>query len=199
MANEKGGLSGLAVAYIGLGGILVYAGFRGVNPIQALRDISGGKPAAVSSTPLDLSGLASPGFSMGVAVGQAVNGAAVSAVAAKYANDKYSQTKRTQPGWSDCSSFCDKILTDMGIPTPVKWASTANYRMSPAWKTISAADSKPGDIAVSSHHMVMVTGTGGSSAIGQQNTKADVRTGSVANLMGSQSYVYKTYVGKAGK
>lgn len=198
MADQKGGISGLAVAYIGIGGILVYAGFRGLNPLSALREISGGHPAAVSSVPLDLSPLNSPAFTAGAAAGNAAHGTAVAAQAQKYAADKYSQAKRTQPGWSDCSSFCDKILTDIGIPPPVKWASTANYRISAQWKTITAAQSQPGDIAVSSHHMVMVTANGGSAAIGQQNTRVNVRTGSVANLMGGQTYVYKTYVGRQG-
>lgn len=51
----------------------------------------------------------------------------------------------------------------------------------------------PGDVAVSSHHMVLVTAQGGTAAIGQQNPTVNVRTGSVANLMGSQTYVYKRY------
>jgi hypothetical protein len=198
MANQKGGLSGLAVAYIGIGGVLVYAGFRGETLVQALREIGGGKPAPVSSAKLDLSPLMTTGYGAGAAAGNALQGVAVASQAQKYASDKYSQAKRQQSGYSDCSSFVDKILTDMGIPPPVKWASTANYRMSPQWKTISAAESKPGDIAVSSHHMVLVTANGGSAAIGQQNTKTNVRTGTVANLMGGQTYVYKTYVGRQG-
>lgn len=193
MANGNG-ISGLAVAIATAGGILVYAGFRGVNPVKALRDVSSGNPPPVEDKKTDLGA-----YEMGTAVAGAlpgIIGTAVSAAAQKYVGDKYSQARRTQPGWSDCSSFSDKILTDIGIPPPVKWASTANYRISPEWKTIPAAQSKPGDIAISSHHMVLVTAAGGTAAIGQQNPRVNVRTGSVANLMGGQSYVYKTYVGK---
>jgi len=187
MAGGKG-LSGLAVGAAAVGGILVYAGFRGTNPVEALRLVSGGK-ATLNPTPTDL------GAALGVAVSAAA-GIGVSAAAGPYMNDRYSQAKRTQPGWSDCSSFADKILTGVGIPPPVKWASTANYRISGEWKTIPMSATKAGDIAVSSHHMVVITADGGSSAIGQQNPRVNIRTGSVADLMGSQSYVCKTYVGK---
>lgn len=187
-------ISGLALAFASAGGVIVYAGFRGLNPIEALRDISTGHPAGVDSNPVELTGEVLGGAV--AAAGTGVLGGAVSSAAQKYAGDKYSQAKRTQSGYSDCSSFADKVLTDIGIPPPVKWASTANYRISGAWKTIPASLAKPGDIAISSHHMVLVTGDGGSSAIGQQNPRVNVRTGTVAQLMGDQSYVYKTYVGK---
>lgn len=188
MADGKG-ISGLAVTFATAGGLLVYAGFRGINPIQALREISTGA-AGIAAKTTDLGS-----YQPTTAVqGAAING--VSSAAAKYIADKYSQAKRTQPGWSDCSSFCDKILTDLGVPPPVKWASTANYRISGSWITIPLSQTNPGDVAVSSHHMVMITAQGGTSAIGQQNPRVNVQTGSVASLMGSQSYVCKRYKGK---
>jgi hypothetical protein len=200
MANRSG-ISGAAVAFATVGGVLIYAGFRGVNPLQAMRDIGGGKPPAVSSQSTVLDGF-------GSAVGDALGGVGkqlaglsyVVSAAQRYTGDKYSQPRRQQAGYSDCSSFVDKALKDCGISPPFDaWASTANYRMSPDWKTIQVSESRPGDIAISSHHMVLVTAAGGTAAIGQQNPRVNVRTGSVANLMGSQLYVYKTYVGRAGK
>lgn len=186
MAGGKG-ISGLSIALATGGGILVYAGFRGVNPIQALRGISGGNPPAVSSTPVSFGSVVAGAAAAGL-------GATVSSAAAKYTGDKYSQAKRTQKGWSDCSSFCDKILTDIGIPPPVKWASTSNFRITGEWKTIPLSQTMPGDIAVNSHHMVMITAPGGTAAIGQQNPRVNVRTGSVNNLI--DSYVCKRYIGK---
>lgn len=200
---STGGISGLAVAFASVGGLLVYAGLRGTTPIGALREVSGGKPAPVSSTGTTLTG-----SSVGSAAGNAAQAIAgqlgggvvgpratgVAGAAQKYAGDKYSQVKRTQVGWSDCSSFCDKILTDVGVPPPVKWASTANYRISPEWKTIRLADSQAGDIAVNSHHMVMILGPGGKSAIGQQNPRVNVRSGTVDQLI--DNYQVKRYVGR---
>lgn len=200
MANQ-GGISGAAVAVATVGGILIYAGFRGVNPLQAMRDIGSGKPTAVSSQSTVLDGFGSAvGSALGDVGKQLAGRANVVSAAQRYTGDKYSQPRRRQSGYSDCSSFVDKALKDCGISPPFDaWANTANYRMSPDWKTIPASESRPGDIAISSHHMVLVTAIGGSAAIGQQNPRVNVRTGSVANLMGSQSYVYKTYVGKTGK
>lgn len=181
-----GGISGLSVALAAAGGILVYAGFKNLSPVGALRDVSGGKPTGVANTGTDLSA--------GIATGPGVaQGDAALSVAVKYEHDLYSQARRTQVGYSDCSSFCDKILTDMGIPPPVKWASTANFRISASWVNIPLADTKPGDIAVNSHHMVMITAAGGAAAIGQQNARVNVRTGTVVDLM-SNDYVCKRYV-----
>lgn len=191
------GISGLAVAFAAAGGILVYAGFKGTSPIGALREVSGGSPTGVDDKSTDLGSFQVGEAMGGVAAGAAQSGA-VAVIASKYAGDKYSQARRTQVGYSDCSSFCDKILTDMGIPTPVKWAATANYRMSPEWKNIPLSQTQPGDIAINGHHMVMITAAGGTAAIGQQNTRVNVRTGTVQNLM-SNDYVCKRYVGRLRK
>lgn len=193
------GLSGIAVAVAGIGGVVMYAGFRGISPIEALQQIASGKPAAIANTSTQLttpiSGIAIQGVNDALAQSAAAGPLAsrITAAAAAYMGDQYSQLRREQPGWSDCSSFCDKILTDCGVPPPVKWASTANYRLSSTWKKIPADQAQPGDVAVSSHHMVMVTGAGGATAIGQQNPRVNVREGSVKSLMGSQSYSYYRY------
>jgi hypothetical protein len=44
--------------------------------------------------------------------------------------------------------------------------------------------------------MVMITAAGGAAAIGQQNPRVNVRTGTVKDLM-SNDYVCKRYVPKA--
>lgn len=188
-----GGISGISVALAMAGGIFVYAGFKNQSPVAALREVSGGKPTGVPDKTTDL-GM----FQGGKAIAGAVQGAYASAMAAKYKDDKYSQLKRTQVGWSDCSSFCDKILTDMGIAPPVKWAATSNFRISPNWVNVPLSETKPGDIAINSHHMVMITAAGGTAAIGQQNSRVNVRTGTVADLM-SNDYVCKRYVQYPGR
>lgn len=197
------GISGLAVAAATAGGVLVYAGFKNLSPVAALRQISGGKPAPVTSTGTQLaavaaSAVAGGGTGLGNAAAgaaSAAGGAGVLTAAQKYINDKYSQSRRTQKGWSDCSSFADKVLSDVGIPPPVKWAATPNYRISGEWKNIPLAQARPGDIAINSHHMVVVTAAGGVAAIGQQNPRVNIRTGTVADLM-SNDFVVKRYVGK---
>lgn len=183
----KAGISGLAVAIATAGGLLVYAGFRGQNPVQALREISTGKvPPLATKDPVQLQPQTSGG--VGTVGSGAALGGSVAAAADKYRADKYSQLRRTQPGWSDCSSFCDKILRDLGIAPPTTWAATANYRNSKDWYRIPLADTQPGDVAINSHHMVMITAAGGTAAIGQQNPRVNVRTGTVQNLMSNDFY-----------
>lgn len=199
MANSAG-ISGTAVGVATVGAVLVYAGFRGVSPLEALRNIATGKPLPVTSKPTTITPGAGGGG--GTASGFATNNALRSAVvtgAKSFSADQYSQVKRTQTGFSDCSSFVDKALKAAGIKPPqYTWASTANFRLSPEWITIPFAQAEPGDIAVSSSHMVLITSAGGQSAIGQQRPGRNVQEGSTKDLMsGTGTYVWKTYKGYA--
>jgi len=192
------GISGVAVSVATLGAVLIYAGFRGVSPIQALRDVAGGHPAPVVGTPTSItsSTTGGGGAGTGATTASGLRGAVVAGASAN-SGDTYSQARRTQPGYSDCSSFVDKALHSAGIKPPgATWANTTNFRLAGDWRTIPASQAQPGDIAVSVGHMVLVTGAGGSSAIGQERTGVNVRTGSVASLFGSGTkYVYRTYRG----
>lgn len=204
--GKSGGISGIAVALASFGGVAVYVGFRakpGVTIIAALREALSGRPVPVSSAGVNLAGDSSSStgsirsYGPGNPANATATGAGVVAAAQPYMADKYSQTKRTQPGWSDCSSFVDKVLLRMSIDPPVKWASSSNYRNSKDWQTIATADGAAGDVAVSSHHIVILAGTGGTKAtcIGQQNPRINVQTASLADLMSGQTYVVKRYVG----
>lgn len=184
------GISGTAVAVATVGGVLVYAGLRGVSPLQAFRDAAGGKPPPVVGKPTE-----APIVSASSGFGDQRRSSVVAA-AQKYTKDIYSQLKRTKPGYSDCSSFVDKALIDAGIEPPGnKWANTALYRLSPEWKTITTDQVMPGDIAISAAHMVLVTAKGGTAGIGQQKTGVNVKTGTMKTLFGSQFYVFKTWTG----
>lgn len=195
MANTSNGISGTAVAVASLGAVLVYAGFRGVSPLQALRDAAGGKPPPVKGNPTQpigtQPGSISPPSSSGLT--DARRGAVVAA-AQKYAKDQYSQLQRRQPGYSDCSSFVDKALRDAGIAPPGdSWANTTNYRFASDWYEIPAAEADAGDIALSASHMVLITAPGGDAGIGQQRPFVNVKTGDMRTLFGTQPYVYKTW------
>lgn len=200
MSSNQGAVSGVAVAVATVGGILVYAGFRGVSPLQALRDVSSGKPPGVESRSVEITtGLDS---NPGAAADQAAARSAgtlrsqVVAAASTFRGDKYSQARRRQSGYSDCSSFVDKALVAAGAKPPVAWANTAAFRLSSTWQPIAQRFAQAGDVAVSSSHMVLVTGAAGASAIGQQNPKTNVNNGSVSQLMiGSSSYKYYTWTG----
>lgn len=190
MANTSAGISGTAIAVVTGGLVLVYAGLRGVSPLQAFRDVSSGKPPPVVGKPTT-----DPIVSRTSGFGDQRRGTVVAA-AQKYTGDIYSQAKRTQPGYSDCSSFVDKALKDAGISPPTHpWANTALYRLSPEWKTITTDKVEPGDIAISASHMVLVTAKGGTAGIGQQKPGVNVKTGTMRTLFGTQFYVFKTWTG----
>ena len=108
--------------------------------------------------------------------------AEVVAAAKSFAGDKYSQAKRWQHGFSDCSSFVGKALKKAGIKPPGISVVTS-YRISKHWKLIGASQVQPGDIAYTFHHMVLMTGKG--HGIGQQRPGVNVRSGSLRTLFGS--------------
>jgi hypothetical protein len=194
------GISGLAVAFASVGGVLAYAGFKGQSPIAALREISSkAGPSAVSSPGVDLgenvaTALTGAGVAVGVAAAGAVVGS-VGAAAGPYMNDRYSQIRRRETGYSDCSSFVYKILRDMGMPLTVAWSATSNMHVDPRLRTIPTSQAASGDLALSAGHVMILTGGGGANApaIGQQNTRENVRSGTLASLM-PKPYVIKRYV-----
>jgi hypothetical protein len=195
VASTSGGINGLSIGIVTVGTALVYAGFRGVSPLTVFKEVSGGKLPPVTGKPTT-----DPATGGGVTPLPSGFGdsrrAAVVAAAQKYTGDIYSQAKRTQPGFSDCSSFVDKALKDAGIAPPMNpWANTALYRISPEWKKIPASQALPGDIAISAAHMVLITAPGGASGIGQQKPNVNVRTGNMATLFGSQTYWFMTWTG----
>lgn len=197
-----GGISGVAVAVASAGALLVYAGFRGVSPIKALKDISTGHPAGVKHTS---AGLGEQVWqNAAAAVGAAAASAPIVAGAMKYRGDQYSQARRNSPGYSDCSSFVAKAMKAVGLDPPTP-ATTATFYVSTDWKTIPLDQAQAGDIVVSATvatvgaHMVIVTGPG--TAIGQQNSHDDVEMGSIKDLMAGTRYRYvaRRYIGPGHK
>jgi cell wall-associated NlpC family hydrolase len=197
----SGGINGLAVGTATIGGLIVYAGFRGISPLQALRDISSGAPPPVEANPTTIP---TPTTPAGAGTGQGnvssfAGGAqrqAVVAAARSFAGDKYSQAKRRQPGFSDCSSFVGKALRKAGIKPPGSdWPVVSNFWVSGQWKTIPASQVQAGDIALNRHHMVIMTSK--TQGIGQQRPGRNVQTGNMGWLFGSAGHSYKTWTGYA--
>lgn len=181
------GISGVGLGVMTGGALLVYAGLKGTNPLSALRDIASGHPGAIPNTP----GSRTTGEAT-IPGGPAIVGGAVGyppllqAVQA-FKGDHYSQAKRWQPGFSDCSSFPGKGFKSLGI-TPPGASTTLDYL---AWSKLrkipSPYEAGPGDLLISTSHMAVVIDR--SSAIGQQNPRSNVRTGTWADIMyGSQGY-----------
>jgi hypothetical protein len=198
---ETTGLSGPAVGVLTVGALLVYAGFRGVSPLQALRDVSGGKPAPVASKTAGLTNTASSGTTVATPQGTAF-GEAVASAAASFSTDHYSQSpvRRVSNGWSDCSSFSAKAFHAAGATGVKTFWTTLNFRTSPMFRQIDTASASAGDIIItplmslSGAHMAVVVAPG--QAIGQQNSHSNVQNGSFATIMyGKPSFIAMRYVG----
>lgn len=196
-----GGIPGVAVALATAGGVLLYAGFQGLNPIEALKDITSGKtkslePSTVSFTndPTNLGqgGVIQAGWTGG---GDSSLGGRIIAAAMQHRSEKYSQGRRWQDGYSDCSSFVGKSLKDVGI-TPPGGSVTGSYRVWSKLKTVSRDAIQAGDLLCGPGHIAIALD--GARAIGQQNTRQNVRIDSIDNIMwGQPSWVPRRYVGTA--
>ena len=179
------GLSGIAIGTLAVGTLLAYAGFRGVSPLEALKDVMSGSPLGVSKE----------GGSYGTAAGRVGGGIlgdvltgsefVVTTAAQKYSGDIYSQSNRTKPGYSDCSSWVAKAFRTAGYTDIGAAWTTDSFLASPKFRKVSAAEAHAADVVVSaqnsgSAHMVLMLTD--KQAMGQQRTGVNVKTGSVDTL-----------------
>jgi cell wall-associated NlpC family hydrolase len=181
-------ISGTAVAVATAGAVLIYAGFRGLNPLQAVREVASGRlsPLPETSAGLDTSAAAPTGIvsaatsGVGAAATQSVVGGRLVAEAMKNAGDRYSMLRRWSPGYSDCSSFVGKALRQMGI-TPPAASVTGSYLAWGGARKIDRSSVAIGDLIVNTNHMIIATSN--TDGIGQQNSRDNVKTGKIESLM----------------
>jgi cell wall-associated NlpC family hydrolase len=201
-----GGISGTAVAMAAAGGVLIYAGFQNSDPIKALRSLATGKADELTATQSSWAndptriGQGALGLGGGGGVAQAGYGgsgvgAQLVAAAMRHRDEKYSQPRRWQAGYSDCSSFVGKALKDIGI-TPPGASTTYSYLSWRQLRTVPRSEIQTGDILVSSGHAAIALD--GTRAIGQQNGRQNVRIDTITNIMWGQNWVARRYVGSAG-
>jgi hypothetical protein len=187
----SGGISGVAVGVATVGGLLVYAGYRGTSPIEALRQVSTGKPAAVSTTGTPATKSAYTGAALSGGTHPEIAQAALG-----HAAETYSQAQRWAAGKSDCSSFVGKSLKDVGI-TPPGASVTMSYRAWGQLTTIPRASIGAGDLLCGTGHIAIALSP--TTAIGQQRTGVNVKVDTIDNIMfGQVGWVPRRYVGPAG-
>ncbi|MGW7281669.1 NlpC/P60 family protein [Streptomyces sp. NPDC054844] len=208
MAGSSG-IPGIAVGMAGLASLLIYAGFRGTDPLDALRDVATGKPKglqerAAMRTVL-YEGVSAPGSSGGPgAGGSGVVPAGLTAgagahpefveAAKAFVGDKYSQARRWQKGYSDCSSFVGKALKRAGV-TPPGGSTTTSYLTWSKARQISRDQIGAGDFLVSSGHMALALSN--DHAVGQQNGRQNVQVGPIKTIMWGQAWVPLRYTGSS--
>lgn len=182
-------ISGASIGVGTLGALLVYAGISGKNPLTALKDISTGNvalPAPKSSNFLTgiLQGALSDQQNL-IQQGITASGnSQLVAAAYTHKDEVYSQARRWENGFSDCSSFVGKSLKDIGI-TPPGASVTMNYMVWSKAKTVSRSAIQPGDLLCSSGHIAIATTNG--QAIGQQRPGRNVQVDTIANIMYGQA------------
>ena len=178
MAGE--GVSGVAVAAIAAGATLVYAGLRGVDPLTALRDITSGAPPGLPET----TSVATAGTHGDIRLLMpkvSGAGAALVRAAMNHAGEKYSQLRRWEPGYSDCSSFVGKAFKDIGIKPPGP-SLAISYQTWNKLTKIPRSAVAAGDLISAPTHIIIATSN--AQGIGQQNNRDNVQIGPISNLMG---------------
>ena len=196
----SGGISGVAVALATAGGVLLYAGFQGLNPVEALKDITAGKtkalePSSVSFTndPTSLGGVVPATWTGDVSSGGL--GTRIAGAAMTHRDEKYSQAQRWASGYSDCSSFVGKSLKDAGI-TPPGGSVTGSYLVWTKLKTVPKSSIQTGDLLCGASHIAIALSP--THAIGQQNRRQNVKTDTIENIMyGQPGWVARRYAAKA--
>jgi cell wall-associated NlpC family hydrolase len=199
-------ISGMGVAVVTAGSLLVYAGLTKQNPLAALRAVGTGHPAPIgssSSYQATQGGTSAAGGAVGgtvadvgglIAQGSAVGGLPqlVGAVE-QFSGDRYSQARRWDAGFSDCSSFVGKGFRALGI-TPPGASVTGSYLAWSKLRQVPRARLQAGDLVCNATHVIVATSN--AYGIGQENPRRNVATGPVETLMaGTGSFVCLRYVG----
>lgn len=180
--GTRAGVPGIAVALTAGGALLIYAGVRGVNPVTALREVAAGQTEPIGSVRARLDdsvggGIVQASSSSGPA--PAGTHPEIADASSRYRGDRYSQAKRAQAGWSDCSSFAAKCMRAAGIN--VGNLTTTGFMGWSAMRRIPRADIARGDLLINTVHMAIALD--GATAIGQQNPRRNVATGSFEAIM----------------
>lgn len=190
------GVPGLAVGLTAGGALLIFAGIRGINPAEALREVASGKTGPLS-TPARLDDSVGGGTTYASDSGAGAAGAhpEIADATSRFRGDKYSQARRGQAGYSDCSSFTAKSMRAAGIE--VGNLTTTGFMAWSGLKRISKGEIGRGDLLINHTHMAIALD--GTHAIGQQNTRRNVATGTFeAIMMNTGPWSAYRYVGPSG-
>lgn len=151
----SGGISGVAVATVAAGALLIVAGVKDSPLREALRDILSGK------APIGRAPVASPGFIAGAAAGAiagavaaGARGAAIAAAARTWIGVPYKWAGTSRTG-VDCSGLVYRCLQAAGVQVDRK--TSYGYR---AWKgavDIARDQCAAGDLVCYTGHIAIAT------------------------------------------
>ena len=192
----RAGVPGLAVGLTAGGALLIFAGMRGISPVEALREVASGRTEPLSvPARLDDSVAGGPTYAS-TGAGAAGAHPEIADATTQFRGDKYSLIKRAQRGYSDCSSFTAKSMRAAGIE--VSNLNTTGFMSWSGLRRINKSEIGRGDLLINHTHMAIALD--GSQAIGQQNPRRNVATGSFeAIMMNTGPWSAYRYVGASGE
>lgn len=176
MAETGNRISGVALAAIGAGWLLAYAGMRNVTPLQALRDLLSMHPPGVSTSGTSLATSTSGGVATATTEGSVSSGigAKIVASAQHYIGVPY-RFGGADPSGFDCSGLVTYVLHhDCGVNLPDN--SHTNTTQFLSWNgliTVPAIQRLPGDLVCTGGHIQIYVGS--DSVIEAPHTGAVVR------------------------
>ena len=181
----QAGISGKAIALATGGGILVYAGLRGENPLEALRSVLTGSPAPIpSGTPVTLELPSDTASRSGVA------SSAVAGRAAQIALQQVGKPYRwaaAGPDRFDCSGLISYAYNRAGASGFGRMTS-AGMAVSPKFRKISRSDVQAGDVLWRVGHVALAISN--SQLVEAPRTGIPVRTRAISGFT-----MYLRYVG----
>jgi hypothetical protein len=155
---QRAGISGKALGLAAAGGVLVYAGLRGENPLESIRGILTGSPAPVpSGQPVTLEPFGGGSIPVSGAVGGAFP--QLLTAATRYLGRPYKWAGTfVGNGGGDCSGLVVRAFADNGITGIPR--TSLGQRLWRRVKQVSASETGAGDLVWWPGHIGIVVNAG---------------------------------------
>lgn len=184
------GISGPAVGVAAAGGLLIYAGINGISIRDALADITSGRGPEWRKGQSLTAGVSAAAASVAPGAGPFPD---LVTAALRHRTEQYSQAKRWQDGYSDCSSFVGKSFIDASIKPPGT-SVTGSYLAWSKLTTVKRAEIGAGDLLCGANHIAIAIDN--ATAIGQQRPGRNVQIGAIDQIMyGQNGWIPRRYTG----
>jgi cell wall-associated NlpC family hydrolase len=156
---RQASINGMALGVATAGGLLVYAGLRGENPLTALRSVLTGSPAPVQpSKPVTVDWLGGGDWGGGTFEGAPATGVGRAVQVALAQVGKPYRWGATGPDRFDCSGLISYAYMQAGLLQSrlTSWG----FASSPKFGKVRAQAAAPGDVVWKPGHVALVIGPG---------------------------------------